>query len=34
MQIIKYDKQDIPVFEKLFDIDTAILNNSEDIPYY
>ena len=31
LQIINYAKQDIPVFEKLFDIDAAILNNSDDI---
>jgi len=31
VQIINYDKKDIPVFEKLFDFDPAILNNGEDI---
>ncbi|OXA75339.1 magnesium transporter [Flavobacterium aquidurense] len=31
VQIINYAKKDIPVFEKLFSIDAAILDNSEDI---
>jgi magnesium transporter len=31
VQVVNYAKKDVPVFEKLFDIDTAILNNSEDI---
>jgi magnesium transporter len=31
VQIINYTSEDIPVFEKLFDIDTTILHNSEDI---
>ncbi|RKR04966.1 magnesium transporter [Flavobacterium sp. 90] len=31
VQVVNYAKKDIPVFEKLFDIDTTILNNSEDI---
>lgn len=31
VQVVNYAKKDVPVFEKLFDIDTTILNNSEDI---
>ncbi len=31
VQIINYSKKDIPVFEKLFNIDAAIISNSEDI---
>ncbi|MCC9065324.1 CorA family divalent cation transporter [Flavobacterium piscisymbiosum] len=31
IQIINYAREDVPVFEKLFNIDTTILNNSEDI---
>ncbi|MRX41678.1 magnesium and cobalt transport protein [Flavobacterium sp. LC2016-23] len=31
LQIINYKKPDIVTFEKLFDIDTTILNNSDDI---
>lgn len=31
VQVVNYAKKDVPVFEKLFDIDTAILNNSADI---
>lgn len=31
VQVVNYAKKDVPVFEKLFDIDTTIFNNSEDI---
>jgi magnesium transporter len=31
VQVINYAKKDVPTFEKLFDIDATILNNSEDI---
>ncbi|SHM92948.1 CorA family divalent cation transporter [Flavobacterium chilense] len=31
VQIINYKKEDVTTFERLFDIDTTILNNSEDI---
>ncbi|TPG33953.1 CorA family divalent cation transporter [Flavobacterium pectinovorum] len=31
VQVINYAKKDVSAFEKLFDIDTTILNNSEDI---
>ncbi|MBS7256355.1 CorA family divalent cation transporter [Flavobacterium branchiicola] len=31
VQIINYSKEDVLIFEKLFEIDTAILSNSEDI---
>ena len=31
VQIINYARKDIPAFEKLFDIDATILDNSEDI---
>lgn len=31
VQVVNYAKKDVAAFEKLFDIDTTILNNSEDI---